>query len=224
MTVKERQPELAGRAALASWPRRHAAALCYLALLAATELTYALISAADRQRVLDLVSTNVANLSHHPVVSVVGSAFVPGEYPLAWFCFAAVGLLGVNPLLGNRRTVLFCVVTHVVGTGVSEGIVAWRLAAGDLPDAARHQLDTGPSFLVVPTLVLTIAYASWLLRIPAVVCFLALLPYLFVGLTDWDVSATGHATVIVLAVPLYLLLRLLRPRRPEEPQDQGASE
>lgn len=207
MTVEQQRPELVAQRTLAWWPRRYAAALCYLGLLGAAELSYALISAAGKQQVLDLVSTNVANLSSHPVVSVVGSAFFPGEYPLAWFCFAAVGVLGVNSRLGNRRTVLFCAVAHLLGTGVSEGIVAWRLAGGELPDAARHQLDTGPSFIVVPTLVLTIAFASWFLRVPAMVCFVALLPYLFVGLTEWDVSATGHVTVIVLAFPLYLLLR-----------------
>jgi hypothetical protein len=212
MTVQEQRPELAGQRALASWPRRNAAALCYLGVLGAVELTYSLISEADKHRVLDLVSTNVANLSDHPVAALVGSAFVPGEYPLAWFCFAAVGLLGVNGLLGNRKTVLFCAVAHLLGTGVSEGIVAWRLAAGLMPEAVRHQLDTGPSFIVVPTLVLTILFASWRMRVPAVVCFVALLPYLFVGLTDWQVSATGHVMVIVLAVPLYLLLKALRAK------------
>lgn len=211
MTAKVQRPEPAAQRALASWPRRYAASLCYLGLLGVAELTYALISAAGKRQVLDLVSTNVANLGDHPVASVIGSAFFPGEYPLAWFCFAAVGLLGVNFRLGNRKTALLCAVAQLLGTGVSEGIVAWRLAGGELPDAARHQLDTGPSFIVVPTLVLTIAFAPWLLRVPAVVCFVALLPYLFVGLTEWDVSATGHVTVIALAFPLYLLLRPKAP-------------
>ncbi len=179
------------------------------------------LSPESKAHVVDWVSTNVANLSHHPVGSLAGSAFVPDSYPLAWVGLALVALSPVNALLGNRRTVLLFVLLHVTGTLVSEGVVAWRVAHGALPEAARHQLDTGPSFVLVPGLVLVILFGTWWWRPLAVVGMWALWPYLFQGLRQLDVAAVGHVTVMVLAVPSFLLFR--RSRRATLARDARAA-
>ncbi|MEV5570811.1 rhomboid-like protein [Spirillospora sp. NPDC052269] len=179
----------------------------YVVALALAEAAVWLLSPESKARVVDWVSTNVANLSHHPLGSLAASALVPDSYPLVWVGMAVVALFPVNALLGNRRTVLLFVLLHVVGTLVSEGVVAWRVAHGALPEAARHQLDTGPSFVLVPGLVLVILFGTWWWRPVAAAGLWALWPYLFEGLGQLEVAAVGHVTVMVLAVPLFLLLR-----------------
>ncbi|MFC4912327.1 rhomboid-like protein [Actinomadura gamaensis] len=187
--------------------RTRAATWAYVAALAIAETVVWLLSPVQKARVVDWVSTNVANLSHHPVGSLAGSALVPDSYPLAWVGLAVVALFPVNALLGNRRTVLLFVLLHVVGTLFSEGIVAWRLTHGTLPESARYQLDVGPSFVLVPGLVLVILFGTWWWRPIAIAGMWALWPYLFVGLSQLEVAAVGHVTVMVLSVPLFLLFR-----------------
>ncbi|MEV4255949.1 rhomboid-like protein [Spirillospora sp. NPDC049652] len=187
--------------------RTRAATWAYVTALAAAEAVVWSLSPEHKARVLAWVSTNVANLAHHPLGSLAVSALVPDSYPLVWVGLAVVALLPVNALLGNRRTAVLFVLLHVLGTLVSEGVVAWRLAHGTLPEAARHQLDTGPSFVLVPGLVLVIVFGTWWWRPVAAAGLWALWPYLFEGLGQLDVAAVGHVTVMVLAVPLFLLLR-----------------
>ncbi|MCP2337645.1 rhomboid-like protein [Actinomadura rupiterrae] len=187
--------------------RTRAATWGYVAALAIAEAVVWLLSPEHKARLVDWVSTNVANLSHHPLGSLAGSAFVPDSYPLVWVGTAVVALFPVNTLLGNRRTVFLFVFLHVVGTLLSEGIVAWRLAHGTIPEAARYQLDVGPSFVLVPGLVLVILFGSWWWRPVAAAAMWALWPYLFVGLGQLEVAAVGHVTVMVLCVPMFWLLR-----------------
>lgn len=187
--------------------RSRAATWGYVAALAVAEAVVWLLSPEDKARVVNWVSTNVANLSHHPLGSLAASALVPDSYPVVWVGLAVVAVLPVNALLGNRRTVLLFVLLHVVGTLFSEGIVAWRLAHGALPEAARHQLDTGPSFVLVPGLVLVIVFGTWWWRPVAAAGLWALWPYLFEGLGQLEVAAVGHVTVMLLAVPTFLFLR-----------------
>ncbi|MGI5166275.1 rhomboid-like protein [Spirillospora sp. CA-253888] len=187
--------------------RSHAAAWGYIGALGAAELAYVLLDEGDRAAVTAWASTNLANLADHPVGSLTASALVPTEYPLLWLALAGAGLPPVNRRLGNGRTALLFGLTHVLGTAVSQGIVAWRLAAGQLPESARHQLDTGPSFVVVPALVVAVGCAPWRRRVPAALGLAGVLPYMFVGLRDLDVAAVGHTVSMGVAVPLYLLLR-----------------
>ncbi|WP_147340933.1 rhomboid-like protein [Actinomadura logoneensis] len=187
--------------------RTRAATWAYVAALAVAEAVVWSLSPEHKARVVGWVSTNVANLSHHPVGSLAASALVPDSYPVVWVGLAVVAVLPVNALLGNRRTVLLFVLLHLLGTLVSEGVVAWRLAHAALPEAARHQLDTGPSFVLVPGLVLVVLFGTWWWRPIAAVGMWGLWPYLFVGLGRLEVAAVGHVTVMVLAVPLFLLLR-----------------
>jgi hypothetical protein len=86
----------------------------------------------------------VSNLEHEPIGPLVVSAFIgPGNY-LVWPVLIAVAMFGANRALGNARTALICVAGHVIGTLVSEGIVAYRVDAGQLPVADRYLTDVGP--------------------------------------------------------------------------------
>jgi hypothetical protein len=60
--------------------------------------------------------------------------------------------------------------------------------------------------VVVAALTVAVAYGHRWERAPAAVAFLALAPYLFVGLADREVAAVGHTVSIGLAAVLGLAL------------------
>ena len=140
---------------------RYGFACAYLACFVAAELLYSLLSPDAQARLLAWASTDVANLEHEPAGPVLVSAlFTPG-YFAAWPVLIALALFGANRALGNVRTALVCLAGHMAGTLVSEGIVAYRVAAGQLPAAARYLTDVGPSYVVVSAVVIALACGSW---------------------------------------------------------------
>jgi hypothetical protein len=178
---------------------RYAVAWLYLAGVCATQITYALLPAPDRAALLHWASTSVHNLEHHPVGCLVASAFVPTGFEAAWPFLIALALFGANHLLGNWRTFLTCAAGHVVGTLVSEGIVAYRVAHGALPAADRYLIDVGPSYVVVAAIAVGLLYGGWLIR-GAAALDLALLIFvgqIFAGLTRLGLAAVGHLTALV---------------------------
>jgi hypothetical protein len=79
-----------------------------------------------------------AYLEHEPAGPLVLSAFVGAGYLLVRPVLIALALFGANRALGNVRTALICVAGQVIGTAVSEGIVAYRVDAGQLPGGTRR--------------------------------------------------------------------------------------
>jgi hypothetical protein len=156
-------------------------------------------------------STNVDNLQRNPLGSLVVSAFFAEGDLIAWMVLGAVGLCGLVWVAGPTRTAVLCMVGHVVGTMVSEGIVAARVAGGDLPDAARRVVDVGPSYVVVTALVACVLYGTLVVRLVGALGFALLAPSLFDGLSSLEVSAVGHVTAI--AVAALLGWWLVRPPR-----------
>lgn len=191
-------------------------ALGYLTGLLAGTLLLDSRPPAVRDHWLDWASTNMANLGDHPIGALLASAFLATEHLLAWAMLAAAGLLSAGRVLGSWRTLSVVVSAHVIGTVISEGIVAIRVGAGQLPDAARHQQDVGPSFVVVAALVAAIAIGTWWGRLLGVLGFAVLAPSLFSGLTELDVAAVGHCCAIVVGAGLaWLLSRQVLPEPPE---------
>jgi hypothetical protein len=146
-------------------------------------------------------STNVANLSREPIGPLVLSAFIAPGYVVVWPVLIALALFGANRALGNVRTALICVAGHVIGSLVSEGIVAARVAAGQLPATDRYLTDVGPSYVVVSAIVIAVICGSWLARSLALLDFVILVfgGHIFSGLSHLDVSAVGHLTAMLTA-------------------------
>lgn len=196
--------------------RRYAAAWGYLAIFTIGDITLALLSPGSRLAVQQWASTSITNLHHDPLGSLVVSALIPGEEFVAWPFLIAIALFGANRVLGNWRTVLVCVAGHLLGTLVSEGIAAYRIAQGLLPESAAHIIDVGPSYVVVAAITVAILYGPWLVRILAAVDLLLLIfgGGIFDGLTSLDVAAVGHTTSILVAAALgsILVWRLRRAR------------
>ena len=164
-------------------------------------LVYGLLDPAAQARLVAWASTNVANLEHEPLLPLLVSPFVAPGYLVTWPVLIVLAMFGANRALGNGRTVLVCLAGHVIGTLVSEGIVAYRVDAGQLSAASRHLTDVGPSYVVVTAVVVALAFGTWLARALAAVDLVILVfpGDIFGGLSQLDVAAVGHLTAMLTA-------------------------
>ena len=196
------------------WCRRYAFATAYLACFVALELGYALATPDTQARLIAWASTNVANLEHEPVLPLVLSALVTPGYFGVWPVLIALAVFGANRALGNAGTALVCLAGHVIGSLVSEGIVAYRMDVGQLPVASRYLTDVGPSYVVVSAIVIALMCGTWLARVLAAIDFAALVlgGHIFSGLSHLDVSAVGHLTAMITAAAATGLILARRGR------------
>ena len=192
---------------------RYGFAGVYLACFVATELVYARLSPDAQDRMVAWASTDVANLEHEPAGPLLVSAFVSPGHPLTWPVLIAMALFGANRALGNVRTALVCLAGQVAGSLVSEGIVAYRMNAGQLPAADRYLTDVGPSYVVVSAIVIAVLGGTWLARALAVVDFavLVFVGDIFGGLSHLDVAPVGHLTAMLTATAATAFILVRRP-------------
>jgi hypothetical protein len=177
---------------------RYVTAWLYLAGVCAAEITYALLPGHDRDAVLAWSSTSVHNLEHHPAGCLVASAFFPTSFLIAWPAVIALAMFAATSVLGSWRTALTCAAGHVVGTVVSEGIVAYRVPHGSLPPTDRFLLDVGPSYVVMAAIAIALLYGRWLARAAAAIDLVLLIfvGQIFAGLGRLEVAAIGHLTAL----------------------------
>jgi hypothetical protein len=187
---------------------RYGFAVVYLGCFVGVELAYTLMDPDNQARLIAWASTNVANLEHEPAGPLVVSAFVTPGYIATWPVLIALALFGANRALGNVRTALVCLAGHVIGSLVSEGIVAYRIDVGQLSVANRHLADVGPSYVVVSAIVIALACGTWIARaLAAVDLVLLVFPgQIFAGLSQLDVSAVGHLTAMLTAASATALI------------------
>lgn len=187
---------------------RYAVATTFLLLIAAGDAVTALLGPRQAAAVRLWASTNVINLHHHPIPALVLSAFLVSQSPVAWLVLIAFTMFGANSALGNLRLVLVCAAGQVIGTAVSEGIVAYRINHGALASPFAHILDIGPSYVVVAAIGAAAVFGSWPARASAVTVFatLVFVGHIFAGLTSLNVAAVGHLTAIVTGIVLAVAL------------------
>ena len=198
--------------------RRDAFAWAYLACYLAAELVWVLLSPRAQAGLTAWASTSVANLEHEPAGPLVLSAFVGPGSLLAWPVLIALAAFGASRALGNARTALACMAGHVIGSLLSEGIVAYRVDAGQLAVTDRYLTDVGPSYVVLSAIVIAATCGTWLARAAAALDFAVLVTggHIFGGLSHLDVSAVGHLTALVTAAAAVMLtLARRRTARPE---------
>ena len=212
--------------------RRYLTASVFLAAFLIVTAIEAILPARDRSALATWASTSVASLEHHPAGSLLLSAFIAGGSAAIWPVLIALAMFGANRGMGNAATAVICLAAHVIGTLVSEGIVAYRVDAGLLPVSSRHLLDVGPSYVVVAAAVLALAAGSWPARAAAALDLAVLVigGRIFAGLSSLDVAAVGHVTAMaVAACALLLLAGARRPARPaggggaQHPADSGGA-
>jgi len=198
--------------------RRYAFAWAYLASYLAAELVWVLLTPRAQATLTAWASTNVADLEHEPIGPLVLSAFIGPGYLLLWPVLIALAVFGASRAFGNARTALICVAGHVVGSLVSEGIVAYRVDAGQLPVTDRYLTDVGPSYVVVSAIVIAVMCGTWLARAAAALDFAVLVVggHIFGGLSHLQVSAVGHLTALVTAAAAVTLTLARRGRTAPE--------
>jgi hypothetical protein len=185
---------------------------------------YALGSSGRRSLVAE-TATNLANLKTDPLGTMVASAFVPETTQWAWVVLAVVGLFPLVRRFGNLRALLLVGSAHVTGTLLSEGVLAWRIAAGAAPASMRFLDDVGPSYVITSALVAAALYGTepardprarllgrglwW--RLAAAASLVVLAPSLCAGLGHLDVAAVGHVVAIATGVVVgWVLTRSVR--------------
>jgi hypothetical protein len=170
--------------------------LAYAAALLGTNIWLELASARTEDRVLQDGSTNLAHLVHDPWLVLPASALFTRGGLIYALIGCAVCLGPLELMEGPRRALAIGLGGHVIGTVVSEAVVAVRIAAGDLPESARHALDVGPSYILVAAGAAVIASARAGRRL-RVLCALAIAPvfvYTAWRLPDGRIDAIGHLT------------------------------
>jgi hypothetical protein len=195
----------------------YAVAWGYLVLFLIAELICAWLPPHDQAAFVSWASTSVHNLRYDPVGSLVVSAFVTQGFQAAWPVLIALAMFGANRVLGNWRTVAVCAAGQVIGTLVSEGIVAYRVSQGLLPGADRNLIDVGPSYVVVSAIAVAVLYGSWPARAAAALDLALLVGVgnIFGGLSTLNVTAVGHATALAVGVAGGSALAWMRRRRRE---------
>lgn len=216
---------------MASIVRRFPFPVAFIAAMAAVSSVYAYGLSPGRQRALvRLTATNLANLRTDPVGTLVASAFVAETALWIWVASAAVGLFPVARRFGDLRALLLVGAAHVIGTLVSEGLLAWRISTGAVPASMRHLDDVGPSYVIASALVATMLFGTgpsvrgrragdrlfdrvpsrwW--RAGAAVCLILLARDLFQGLDRLDVAAVGHVVSMTVGAAVGALLATSRP-------------
>jgi hypothetical protein len=196
----------------------------FIVAMCAVSSVYAYVLGPSGQRsLLARTATNLVNLRSDLLGTLVASAFVSETAPWVWVGFAAAGLFPLAYRFGNPRALLLVGAAHVIGTLLSEGLLAWRISAGAEPVALRTIDDVGPSYVIASALLATILYgtgpatrtpacrlfdriASRWWRLLAAAGLIALAPSLFEGIGRLDVAAVGHVVALTTGAAVGLLL------------------
>src|SRR5690348_9659179 len=199
--------------------------MAYLAGVVAAGLAYTRLDPGAQARLIAWASTNVANLEHEPAGPLLVSAFVTRGFIAAWPVLMGLALFGANRALGNARTALVCLAGHVIGSLVSEGILAYRIDAGQLSAANRHITDVGPSYVVLSAIVIALVGGGRLARTLAAVALVVLVfpGQIFGGLSHLDVAAVGHLTAALTAAVATALILSRRRRHRHPDREPGAT-
>jgi hypothetical protein len=171
----------------------------YAVVLAVVSTILLTLAPAEQDRVIRHASTNLHNLSHGRVGTLIGSAFVMDAGPVYLWLPGLICLLGLGELLWrSKRMVLAFAVGHVgatllVAVGLTAAVeLAW------LPPTVTRATDVGMSYGAVAVLgALTAAmprrwrpaWIGWWLAVGAAVVA-----------TDRDFTDVGHLVALVLGM------------------------
>jgi hypothetical protein len=184
---------------LRAWPR---VATAYVLALFGAYLWWLLQSPHARLAALAASSTDLHHLERIPWVVIPASSIWSGDMFGYWAVAVVLCLGALERLRGGLVTLLTGAVAHVVGTGVSEGVTAIRIAAGNLSASAEHLLDVGPSYAVAACAT-AVVFSSGANRWLRWACALTLVPLVVTAFNFSDesqVAAIGHAVAMLVGV------------------------
>ncbi|MEU1192873.1 rhomboid-like protein [Streptomyces sp. NPDC005859] len=188
----------------------------WLTVLFVTTVALHHMSPEFEQEFLRQRSTNIHELSRHPVRVLVASAmWIDGGYWLPYAVLYSVFHAQAERWLGTARWLAVCAAAHVLATLLSEGALAKAIRDGLAPRSAINTLDVGVSYAlsgVVAVLVYRIR-PPWRYGYLAAVLVFYAVP-LGAGPTFTDF---GHFVSVLIGLGCYPLVRgRERVRNPKE--------
>ncbi|PYC68160.1 hypothetical protein C7C46_29510 [Streptomyces tateyamensis] len=197
-------------------PSRNPFAVGYLLLLAGTT---ALTQFGDPQLVHQLQtmsSTDGHHLTSTPLRSLLMSGlWVVGPVWMPYFWAFALTVAPLERRVGAARTAGVFAAGHVVGTLVSQGVVAVAVALGRVGPSILDELDIGISYGVLACLGAMAGLLSRRGRVLALAAAVLLVAHQLSEDADL-VTAIGHPTALLAGVALWRPLRR-GPGRPRGP-------
>lgn len=188
----------------------------WLAVLFVTTVALHHMSPEFEQEFLRQRSTNIHELSRHPVRVLVASAmWIDGGYWLPYAALYTVFHAQAERWLGTARWLAVCVAAHVLATLISEGALAKAIRDGLAPQSAVNTLDVGVSYAlsgVVAVLVHRIRPPWRYGYLAAVLVF-----YGFPMTAEPTFTDFGHFVSFLIGLACYPLVRgRERVRNPKE--------
>jgi hypothetical protein len=200
--------------AVADYPRRNPFTAGYLVVLLLTSWLVDQLSEPTESGLLQSISTNLDNMTTHPVFSLVASALVPADGLRPAVLVGVVGCLAwLERAFGARRAFSVYAAGHVAGTLLSLVVIMLAVRAGGYPDEVRGALDYGVSYGAVAAFTAVSSSLPRWLGVPWAVAGVA---YAFTE-TTWigalpDFTTFGHCTAALTGLGAALWLwRAPRP-------------
>ncbi|WP_285734845.1 rhomboid-like protein [Kitasatospora phosalacinea] len=133
--------------AVARWVGKSPGTYVWLLLLAITSFVVARMDPAALEYFLQKRSTNLDQLSSHPVHALLASLIWTEQANfLFYFVVFHVFHVPAERWLGTRRWLTVALTAHVLATFVSEGVVAWGVHHHVLPQNMSTTVDVGVSY------------------------------------------------------------------------------
>lgn len=192
--------------------------LVWLAALGVTTVLADRMSDAELAAVLTSQSTNLDNLASRPIEVMIGSAIWDGH--AAWWFLLVFGAFHarVERWLGTWRWLTVVLGAHVVGTLISQGVVAIAIARGALPASMAGTDDYGVSYTLAGAIgVLAYRFApTGRLWYAAAVLAVYSLPFWVPAFGPATFTDLGHLTALLTGLAAYPLVARFarRSRRP----------
>ncbi|MER5637725.1 rhomboid-like protein [Kitasatospora sp. NPDC002227] len=188
-------------------PRRNRFALGYLAVLLGTTLFSRLADPDLVHRLQEISSTDGHNLIHRPLVALFFSGWwVAGPAWLPYFWGFALTVAPLERRVGPWRAAGVFAAGHVVGTLISQAVVAVAVATGSIGADALDSLDIGVSYGVLAS----IGALAGLLKPPGRVLALAgagaMILHQIVTGADL-VTDVGHPVALLVGIATWRRLR-----------------
>ncbi|SES47552.1 hypothetical protein SAMN04487983_106415 [Streptomyces sp. yr375] len=188
----------------------------WLVILFFTTVALHHMSPEFEQEFLRQRSTNIRELSRHPVRVLVASAmWIDGGHWPPYVALYSVFHAPAERWLGTARWLAVCAAAHVLATLISQGVLAWAIRDGLAPQSSVNTLDVGVSYAlagVVGVLVYRLP-SPWRYAYLAVVLVVYTVP-LTATPTFTDV---GHFVSVLIGLACYPLVRG-RERAPRDPE------
>ena len=194
--------------------REARATASYALALTITTATMQSVDPRIANQIVLSASTNLHNMSDHPVRALVTSAFVIqgdwGSWVKAALCVLV--LVPAERWLGSLRATAVFAAGHVGATLLTQGAVAWGIARGVVPASAATMVDVGMSYGVAAVVgVLTYRWSHPLARLAWAGVWLVYLGH--DPVLDPSFTGFGHLLAILTGFLAYPLAPRMRDKR-----------